>query len=402
MVSIICTAYNHEQFIQDALEGMLNQKTNFTYEIIVHDDASTDGTKSIIEQYEKKYPEIIKPIYQTENQFRRCKIMPTFMFPKAIGKYIALCEGDDYWTDSNKLQKQIDFLEAHEDYSMCLHNAVKINCETGEKHLLNTFRETGTYDQREQILTGLGSEFPATASYVFRTNLLREIPEFFLKASVLDYPLRQYFASRGKVYYFEEAMSVYRVMTPTSRMRTFSKSQDAYNDYTIGMIRFYENLNEYTGRRYADILDCKIKSDYLGFCISCEKEIGMQKALDNGLDIQLITKCYSVLTNTYIEQPLAELRKKAKHIFIYGTSRLAALCKQQLDACEIDFEGFVVSDGQMKSDLWEEKSVYYLSDVKERYEKPGFILAVQPINILTIKKVLEQKGINNYCEPYIL
>jgi glycosyltransferase involved in cell wall biosynthesis len=120
MVSVLCTAYNHEAFIEKSLLGMLNQKTSFSYEIIVHDDASTDGTRLIIEKYQQQFPDKIKPIFQQENQFSKGrKIWTEIMLPEASGKYIAICDGDDWWTDENKLQEQIDFLENNEEYSIC-------------------------------------------------------------------------------------------------------------------------------------------------------------------------------------------------------------------------------------------------------------------------------------------
>ena len=122
MVSISCITYNHAPYIRECLDGFMMQKTNFAFEVLIHDDASTDGTADIIREYEAKYPDIIKPIYQTENQYSK-GISPSasFNFPRAKGKYIALCEGDDYWTDPLKLQKQVDFLESHPDYVMCSH-----------------------------------------------------------------------------------------------------------------------------------------------------------------------------------------------------------------------------------------------------------------------------------------
>jgi len=120
LVSIICLAYNHEKYIHQALEGFVMQQTDFPFEIIVHDDASTDHTAAIIKEYESKYPKLFRPIYQTENQYRLEKGRVTkIVYKAAQGKYIALCEGDDYWTDPLKLQKQVDFLEAHPDVSLC-------------------------------------------------------------------------------------------------------------------------------------------------------------------------------------------------------------------------------------------------------------------------------------------
>ena len=112
MVSICCITYNHAPFIRQCLDGFIMQKTDFAFEVLIHDDASTDGTEEIIREYEARYPEIIKPLYEVENQWikgrRGSKV---FNFPRAQGKYIALCEGDDYWTDPFKLQKQVDFGE---------------------------------------------------------------------------------------------------------------------------------------------------------------------------------------------------------------------------------------------------------------------------------------------------
>jgi len=134
IVSICCITYNHEPYIREAIEGFLMQKTNFPIEIIIHDDASTDNTAGIIREYEQKHPEIFKCIYQKENQYSKGVrgITARFTFPNARGKYIALCEGDDYWTDPLKLQKQVDFLEENEDYSFTYCRFKTFHQDTGE------------------------------------------------------------------------------------------------------------------------------------------------------------------------------------------------------------------------------------------------------------------------------
>ncbi len=120
VVSIICLAYNHEKYIREALDGFVMQKTDFPFEIVMHDDASTDDTAAIIREYEARFPGLFKPIYQTENQYTQEKGRVTkIVFNAAKGKYIALCEGDDYWTDPLKLQKQVDFMEKHSHISLC-------------------------------------------------------------------------------------------------------------------------------------------------------------------------------------------------------------------------------------------------------------------------------------------
>lgn len=126
LVSICCESFNHAPYLRDCLEGFVMQKTNFKFEILVHDDASTDGSDDIIREYAAKYPDLFKPILQTENQYSKgISIWNSIQFPRAKGKYIAHCEGDDYWIDPLKLQKQVDFLESHPDYSMCFGNAIE-------------------------------------------------------------------------------------------------------------------------------------------------------------------------------------------------------------------------------------------------------------------------------------
>ena len=123
LVSIDCTTYNHGKYISDALDSFLMQNTNFKYEILVHDDASTDDTPKIIKEYESIYPDLIKPIYQKENQYSKGLRVSGINLRRARGKYIAVCEGDDYWIDPYKLQKQVDYMESHPECSMCTHAA---------------------------------------------------------------------------------------------------------------------------------------------------------------------------------------------------------------------------------------------------------------------------------------
>ncbi|MBF8964220.1 glycosyltransferase [Pontibacter sp. FD36] len=123
LISIVSLTYNHEKFIRQTLDGFLMQETDFSFEIVIHDDASTDNTQSIIREYEVRFPHIIKPIFQKENQKSKGNgIVTQIAFGAARGKYIAICEGDDFWTDSFKLQKQVDFLEANPNTSFCFHN----------------------------------------------------------------------------------------------------------------------------------------------------------------------------------------------------------------------------------------------------------------------------------------
>lgn len=173
LVSIICTAYNHEKFIRDCLDGFLIQKTDFPFEVLINDDASTDKTADIIRAYEDKFPDIIKPIYQQENQYTKGdSLWRTILFPRVKGKYIAICEGDDYWTDPQKLQKQVDFLNgAHPGYVMSFHDARLID-EEGNLISKSMFLNKEKKDLSNiDIISG---KYMHTSTVMFESKLLNQ------------------------------------------------------------------------------------------------------------------------------------------------------------------------------------------------------------------------------------
>lgn len=257
MVSICCITYNQENYIKDTLDGFLMQDTNFEYEIIVHDDASTDNTAKIIEEYKKKYPNIIKTIYQTENQYsKNRKVFPIAM-EKAKGKYIAICEGDDYWTDCNKLQEQVNYLEANPQCTLCFHAYTIVDKDKKELRTINNYIDNCKVSMQDMILGGGG--FCATASLIFPTRLIKKLPRYYWECSVGDYPLQLYLASQGYTYYINKNMSAYRTNLETSwtgkllnnsdkQLRT-KKIVNHYNDI-INMLKTFDEDNEYTYTNY--------------------------------------------------------------------------------------------------------------------------------------------------------
>jgi glycosyltransferase involved in cell wall biosynthesis len=207
LVTVICTSYNHEKFIKKCLDGFVMQKTNFTFEIILHDDASTDNTLKIVKEYESKYPHLFNNIYQTENHFSKkgVSIWTDIMFPKAQGKYIALCEGDDYWIDPYKLQKQVDFLEACPDFSMCFH---EVSCLDQKYN-----KDLGFYtnSSKDKYVTEdlFDKHFIATCSIVFRNNII--FPNWFNNVSSGDKLLIFLNSLNGYIKFIDNVMGVYRI-----------------------------------------------------------------------------------------------------------------------------------------------------------------------------------------------
>ena len=264
LVSVYCLTYNHEKYIRDALEGFVSQKTSFPFEVYVHDDASTDNTATIIKEYAKKYPGIIKPIYQIENQYsKKVSIAKTFLYPLMKGKYIAICEGDDYWCNENKLQRQVDWLENHPDYSFCVHNTRLIDMRDGSE---KTFNEC-IYDKDisfEEIIQGGGAHFH-TSSFMFRAEF-RDVPDEFRLSGVGDYPRAIYMSLCGKVRYLHEIMSIYRFQVEGSYTRRYnSASLKTQKEKHIQVIKMLRNVDLYTGGKYKECIESTIQKKEFAF-----------------------------------------------------------------------------------------------------------------------------------------
>lgn len=214
LVVIRCLTYNHEPYIKDALDGFVMQKTNFPFIVIIHDDASNDLTQEIIQEYSKKYPDIIKPIIEKENQYSKNdgslrKIIDTACASTGA-KYVAMCEGDDYWTDPLKLQKQVDFLENNKEYGICYTKAISF--EQKAKRYSQPWG--GNYETFETLVTC--NTIP-TLTVVLRIDLLLNYNNLISKKKnnwkMGDYPLWLYFSLVSKIKFLDYTTGVYRVLT---------------------------------------------------------------------------------------------------------------------------------------------------------------------------------------------
>lgn len=263
-VSVLCLAYNHEKYIRKCLDGFVMQKTNFKFEVLINDDASTDNTAQIIREYEEKYPNIIKPIYQTENQYsKHVGIIRNILLPKTEGKYIAFCEGDDYWCDENKLQLQYDIMEGNPDCKMCI-NRVGSCRENGD--LFKVFKpnfdmKDGKMSSRRYIEIGMnyqlsGIMLESKAYKEYSTN-----PPSFKKVitCVGDVPLMLYFGQLAPVYYTSKVMSIHR----SESIGSWSQRQKQNKDGRVA--RFWleqklmmEEFNKYTNYIYNDLYKDRI------------------------------------------------------------------------------------------------------------------------------------------------
>ena len=259
MVSVICLAYNHGKYVRETLEGFVSQKTDFPFEVIVHDDASTDNTADIIREYEKKYPDIIKPIYQVQNQYsQKVDIYKEFELPRMSGKYVAFCEGDDYWSDPYKLQKQVDAMEQNPDCSLCVHKVAEI-FEDGTANGIffpSVPVKPGMMSSHEFFVIGREYNFH-TSSYFFRMEHFREFvmnpPEFTKKCDVGDEVYMLFFGQLGNIFYHEEVMSCYRRGVAGSWSVQNLTNMDRQIKHGYHMVDTLAAFDEYTNKKYHDI-----------------------------------------------------------------------------------------------------------------------------------------------------
>ncbi|MCD4595634.1 glycosyltransferase family 2 protein [Proteus mirabilis] len=208
-ISCICTTYNQDKYIEDTLNGMLAQKCDFKFEIIVHDDLSTDNTREILFKYKEKYPSIIKLILQNENQYQKKKKIFPLAIEQASGDFIALCEGDDFWINENKLNLQINILKKHQNINLCVHNAISYNCVRNK--ITNLFKFQVKKDSliNPYHIYATQGQFSATASMFFRRIPFKIVASEADSFPVLDFFIEAILGNNG-VYYLKNSMCCYR------------------------------------------------------------------------------------------------------------------------------------------------------------------------------------------------
>ena len=235
LVSVMMVTYNQEAYVRAALDSILMQQVDFEYEIVIGEDYSTDRTRDIVTEYQQRYGAKFRPLFHATNMgvSRNWE----FTMQQCRGTYVALLEGDDYWTNPHKLQKQVDFLESHPDFSMCFHNA-KVVYEGGESppasHLMTQAQ------QAEFTLDDITKDWHiATGSVLYRRALMPDLPTWVHDSVVVDLPLLSILASRGRVGFLNEEMSVYRV-------NSGGVSQTARKEvYLLRLVRMYSQLDQH-------------------------------------------------------------------------------------------------------------------------------------------------------------
>lgn len=211
-VSIICHTYNHAPYIDDAINGFLAQQTTFPFEVIIHDDASTDGTREILDKYQKNYPRLITLIAQDFNQWSQGKRPAATTFPCGDGEYIALCEGDDYWVDELKLARQVAAMSENPGVNLCIHPSAVTNLGTGQSWVLGDYGQDCIIKPVASAVGGAAGQFAPTSSYLFRTHEAKALPAWFFNDPRLPFGdlFIEAIIGRKGILYLPRTMSVYR------------------------------------------------------------------------------------------------------------------------------------------------------------------------------------------------
>lgn len=254
MVSVCCITYNQADYIEKAINSFLRQKTTFSYEILIHDDASTDGTDKKVKKYVELYPGKITAVFQKENQHSKgVRIISTFLYPIVKGKYIALCEGDDFWTDEYKLQKQFEYMESHSDCSLCLHSSVEVKADNEVVLAKNILTKKIALFDIKDALSGIGRKV-ATNSFFCRTEYAKEMPEWKKIAPCGDYVLPIICAKHGNIAYLPQIMSAHRAFAKNSMTVDWNKNVSSRRNYYERYDLMLKSIDENTNYKYSEIL----------------------------------------------------------------------------------------------------------------------------------------------------
>jgi len=255
LVSVCVIAFNHASYIEKCLDGILAQQTTFGFEILVHDDASSDGTVEILRKYESQYPDVIRVFYEKVNQYQKGTYQGGYtqglLVPAARGEYIAACEGDDYWNDANKLQVQTEYLCSHPECVMACHAATVVDGVTGDILSRMSMGDVEHDLSSEEIISNWNVP---TASWLYRKNLFAtkhiDWPASF---PVGDFPSVLYASMVGPVHYFPDEMSVYRYQVPGSWTSSLNSAEKRVNN-AKRWLEMYESIDEFTTQQWHQAL----------------------------------------------------------------------------------------------------------------------------------------------------
>ncbi len=311
VVSVLMLTYNQERYIEQAIKSVLRQAVNFDFELVIGDDHSTDNTVAICQKYLAEYPGKIKLLVNERNLGLQQNFIRTYN--ACTGKYMAICEGDDYWISKYKLQRQVDILENHSRYAMCFHRVLNFFEKDGSKSLSN-----GRQKRITTILDLASSNYITNVSILFRRGLFGELPEWFSEVSTYDYAIHLLNAQYGDIYYSPKVMSVYRIHEKgiwsdsgiEKRQRIAMKIRELLMDYFKDNAPVYERLRE----------------AWAAICISLYRHFSNKNELDK------MNKIHQELISVYPEKEKAIFAPESKKSLSFRVILFSALtfCRKEI------------------------------------------------------------------------
>jgi len=272
LVSVSLVAFNQGDYIREAIESCLMQKTNFAYEIIIHDDASSDETPEIIKEYAIKYPGIIIPVIQTDNKFSKgIEIIDEFVIPKARGKYIAFLEGDDYWIDPNKLQFQVDFMKSHPEVSMCFTATKTVDASNPEKFSIRRYSNSDSAVTTENVIL-IGGHLLDMGSVVVKKSVFDEVPDWYYSSRMWDNTIPLLSTLHGQIQFLNKVTAVYRVNTPGSYIQKNAQYLKKRKSHILTTLDLLEGFNRGTKYKYDPLIKRKTRLISVGMLLLSEPE----------------------------------------------------------------------------------------------------------------------------------
>lgn len=416
MVSIYCRTYNHRTYIRDALDSMLTQDTDFRYEIVIFDDASTDGTSDIVREYAEKNPQIIQAHIMKKNTFhnpQRAEIDSVFMKKYLTGKYIAHCEGDDFWIDNHKLQMQVDYMESHPECSLYLSNAVWYDCQNNTLKAGNPYQCKTEKDVSPEEIFMMYNGHPPTASILHRRDLVN-MPQFFWESSVGDYCFLLYALVCGDIHYNNRIMVVYRMMAIGSYSTRRQSDKHLWFYFYFGLVDFLAKYNNYTKYRYEIWCNKKIYDFAFPLIHHRKWNLNIDESIKDCIERGYFfpndfSKCANELgrirkqiyDKTFVSLELKYFVNRYEHIVIMGAGNYAAILAEQFSYNHITYHGFAVSQKKENEELYFGKPIWNLFSLPYDKEKTGVVIGINPVDWNDIKNSLACAKIVNYYCPFL-
>ncbi len=415
LVTVWCPAYNHGKYIRDTLNGFISQETDFAFQVLIYDDGSDDNTAKIIREFAYDYPNIIHAFLAERNTYQH---PDRYMFTRKlkesnfVGKYVAICEGDDCWIDPHKLQIQVDYMETHPGCSLYVHNAIRINYLAGmEITTQNTYQCMDEKDVSSEEIIMLYRQHPATASMLYKRDLYF-MPDLFEKLPFSDYAAQLFCMINGDVHYSSRIMSIYRFFAEESHTKKLADNKYLRYRFNMKLIIFLEQFDQYTSQEYhtwvTNQIQIKAFSLIEGLDDCLEEYIRKFYKEENSFaagkeDIlnRIVTLDKQVKEKNYIRKELEGFIRRFRNIVIMGTGNYSNKLSSQLEENHIRFCGYTVSkmDGVYE---FRGKKVWQLNQINDIFDEVGVVVAIKPLKWNELVKSLENAGIQNYICPFKL